>query len=184
MEPFRKFLSPKTKFEWSDELNVRFEESKRHIVEAIKNGVKIFDPSKQTALHSDWSKTGIGFWLSQKHCDCPGKSPGCCEDGWHIVLAGSRFLTNAEKNYAPVEGEALGVAWALEQTHYFTMGCDNLVVVVDHRPLVQLLGDKRLDEIHNPRLFRLKQRTLRWRFTVEYHPGRTNFCGNLQQTNR
>ena len=41
MEPFRKFLSPKTKFEWSDELNEVFELSKKLIVDAIKEGVKI-----------------------------------------------------------------------------------------------------------------------------------------------
>lgn len=175
MEPFRKFLSPKTRFEWSDELNAIFEQSKKLIVDAIKEGVKIFDPLKRTALHSDWSKTGIGFWLSQKHCKCEGGLPGCCDDGWRIVLAGSRFLKKSEKNYAPVEGEALGVAWSLEQTHYFTMGCDNLLLVVDHRPLLQLLGDRRLDEIDNPRLFRLKQRTLRWRFDVQYQPGKLHF---------
>ena len=171
MEPFRKFLSPKVKFEWTDELDQLFIKSKHEIVEAIKEGVKIFDLSRQTALRTDWSKTGIGFWLIQKHCECSGSSPGCCQDGWKITLACSRFLSPAEKNYAPVEGEALGVAWSLEQSRFFTMGCDNLVVVTDHKPLVKLLGDRRLDEILNPRLFRLKQRTLMWRFRIEYQPG-------------
>ena len=39
------------------------------------------------------------------------------------------------------------------------MGCDNLLVVVDHKPLVKILGDRGLDEIDSPRLFRLKLRT-------------------------
>ena len=43
MEPFRKFLSSKVKFEWTDQLNSIFVESKLRIVEAIKEGVKIFD---------------------------------------------------------------------------------------------------------------------------------------------
>jgi hypothetical protein len=51
------------------------------------------------------------------------------------------------------------VAWGLEQTRYFTQGCDNLVVVTDHKPLVKIFGDRTLDEITNSRLFRLKQRT-------------------------
>ena len=117
---------------------------------------------------------GVGFWLLQKHCSCTKKSPGCCENGWRIVLAGSRFLRAAEQNYAAIEGEALAVAWSLEQTRYFTMGCNDLVVVVDHAPLVKILGDKRLDEIDNTRLFRLKQRTLMWKFDVEYQPGKKN----------
>ena len=62
-----------------------------------------------------------------------------------------------------VEGEALAVAWGLEQTKYFTQGCNNLVVVTNHKPLVKLLGDRTLDEISNTRLFRLKQKMLlRW----------------------
>ena len=54
------------------------------------------------------------------------------------------------------------------------MGCNNLLVVVDHAPLVKILGNRRLDEITNPRLFRLKQRTLMWRFEIEYQPGKSN----------
>jgi ribosomal protein L44E len=174
MEPLRKFLSPKVKFEWNANLDEIFAKSKAQIVEAIKNGVQIFDPSRSTALMTDWSKTGIGFWLLQKHCICEGTSPSCCQDGWKITLAGSRFLSSAEMNYAPVEGEALAVAWSLEQTRFFTMGCDDLVVVVDHKPLVKLLGDRRLDEISNPRLFRIKQRTLMWNFKMKYQPGKAN----------
>ena len=174
LEPFRKFLSPKCKFEWTDESNQLFIDSKTQIISAIEEGVKIFDMSKRTCLRTDWSKTGIGFWLLQKHCSCTSQSPGCCSDGWHITLASSRFLKPAESNYAPVEGEALGVAWGLEQTKYFTMGCDNLLVVTDHAPLIKVLGDRRLDEISNPRLFRIKERTLMWRFDIEYQPGKSN----------
>ena len=87
---------------------------------------------------------------------------------------GSRFLSSAEQRYAPIEGEALAAAWALEQTKYFTLGCKNLVLVTDHKPLVQILSDKALDQISNPRIFRLKQRTLPWCFDVAYLPGKTN----------
>ena len=65
----------------------------------------------------------------------------------------------------------------MEQTRYFTMGCNDLLVVVDHKPLIKLLGDRRLDEIANPRLFRIKQRTLMWQFQIEYQPGiKNNFA--------
>ena len=174
MEPFRPFLSPKVEFVWTDELNQLFELSKVKIVDAIQEGVRIFDLGKMTALSTDYSKTGIGFWLLQRHCSCETIIPGCCIDGWRIVLAGSRFLSRTESNYCPLEGEALGVAWALEQTRYFTLGCNELVIVVDHEPLVKILGDRRLDEIDNPRMFRLKQRTLMWRFRIVYRPGKKN----------
>ena len=126
LEPFRRFLSPKVKFEWNQELDAIFEETKLKIVEAIKDGVQIFDITKRTCLRTDWSKSGLGYLLAQKHCSCSGGAYGCCQDGWKITLAGSRFLTPAEKNYAPVEGEALAVAWALGQTKFFTMGCNDI----------------------------------------------------------
>ena len=146
MAPFKKFLSPKVKFEWNESLDQEFEESKRLIVEAIQDGVRIFDVSKKTCLRTDWSKKGIGYYLSQKHCDCASELPGCCEEGWLITLCGSRFLQQAEQRYAAIEGEALAVAWALEQTKFFTMGCDNLGVVTDHQPLCKIFGDRMLDE--------------------------------------
>ena len=83
-------------------------------------------------------------------------------------------MSRTESNYAAIEGEALAVAWALEQTRFFTMGCPNLLVIVDHKPLTKIFGDRRLDEIDNPRLFRMKRRTLRWQFDIEYQPGKMN----------
>ena len=49
-----------------------------------------------------------------------------------------------------------------------------MVVVTDHKPLVKLFSDKMLDEIENPRLFSLRQRTLQWMFDMEYLPGKEN----------
>ena len=72
------------------------------------------------------------------------------------------------------EGEALAILWGLTQTKFFTMGCNNLVVATDHKPLVKIFGDRTLDEIANPRLFRIKQRTLRWYFAAVHVPGKFN----------
>ena len=174
MALFRPFLSPKYKFFWSDVLDKAFEESKDLIIQAIRHGVEIFDMSKLSCLRPDWSITGIGYFLLQKHCLCKSNTPDCCTDGWKVTLAGSRFLTGAEKRYAAIEGEALAIAWGLEQTKYFTQGCKDLIVATDHKPLVKIFGDRTLDEIPNTRLFRLKQRTLPWRFRAIHMPGKTN----------
>ncbi|KAK4305128.1 hypothetical protein Pmani_022960 [Petrolisthes manimaculis] len=122
MAPFKPLLSPKVSFKWDSELEEAFQRSKKAIIDEIETGVEIFDPSKRTCLNPDWSRTGVGYWLRQKHCGCNSNIPGCCADGWKITLAGSRFLRNAEKRYAPIEGEALAVAWALEDSRFFTMG--------------------------------------------------------------
>ena len=89
MSSFKPLLSPKSKFAWSSEMESAFQSSKTTIIDAIKRGVEIFDMEKLTCLRPDWSKTGIGFYLCQKHCDCTSITPDCCEDGWKITLAGS-----------------------------------------------------------------------------------------------
>ena len=175
MAPFRPLLSSKTKFLWTKDLDRSFKRSRQLIVELIEKGVRIFDPNRTTCLRPDWSKRGIGYFLLQKHCECPKISPDCCKHGWKVTLAGSRFLRDAEVRYAAIEGEALAVTWGLEQTRYFTMGCKDLIIITDHKPLVKLFSDRTLDEIPNSRLFRLKQRTLLWSFVIKYMPGKSTF---------
>ena len=57
-----------------------------------------------------------------------------------MTLVGSRFTHAAESRYAPVEGEALAVADALGKVRYFVLGCRDLIVAVDHKPLLNSLA--------------------------------------------
>jgi hypothetical protein len=104
------------------------------------------DKSKPTSLATDWSKTGIGFWLFQKHCNCASTKPFCCRTGWKITL---------------IEGEALAVADALDKARFFVLGCEKLIVAVDHKLLLKVLGDRCLEDISNLRLRNLEEETLR-----------------------
>ena len=158
MLPFRELLKPGTTFKWDDQLQSIFEESKTVITNEIMTGVQIFDPSKPTCLATNWSKTGIGFWLLQKHCRCHKIEPFCCHDGWKITLVGSRFTHNAESRYAPVEGEALAVADALNKARYFILGCEDLIIAVDHKPLLRIFGNHSLEDISNSRLRNLRKK--------------------------
>ncbi|XP_066931785.1 uncharacterized protein [Clytia hemisphaerica] len=171
MLPFRELLKPKTPFCWTDELQHAFEQSKLHIVSEIEKGVKIFDKGLPTCLATDWSKTGVGFLLYQKHCSCKSIKPQCCKDGWQVVLVGSRFTSPAESRYAPVEGEALAVAYSLDRARHFVLGCKELIIAVDHKPLLGLFTNRSLDDIPNNRLENPKELTLRYRFSMYHIPG-------------
>ena len=171
MEPFRTLLQPNTPFRWSEKLDRLFEETKTAIIEEIKRGVEIFDKERPTCLATDFSKGGIGFWLLQKHCSCVSRKPYCCRLGWKITLVGSRFTSSAESRYAPIEGEALAVVDALEKTRHFVLGCPNLIIAVDHKPLLKVFGDRSLDAIPNPRLRNLKEKTLKYKFQIVHIPG-------------
>ena len=153
MAPFRDLLKPGIKFEWTPGLDEAFEKSKVEIVRLVKDGVKMFDPKLVTCLSTDFCKTGLGWILQQKVCRCPVISPVCCSEGWRLVLAGGRFTIPAETRYSPVEGEALAVAAGLESSRYYTLGCRQLYVATDHKPLLAILNDRAMDTIVNPRLF-------------------------------
>jgi len=105
--------------------------------------------------------------LRQKYCDCR-ISPTCCQSGWKLALVGSRFTTPTESRYAPIEGEALAVAYALNQTRFYVLGCNNLLITTDHKPLVNILNDKSLNDIGNRRLLNLKEKTLQYKFTIHH----------------
>ena len=171
MLPLRELLKPGTPFHWDDTLDKIFKESKEVIIREIEEGVRIFDKFKPTCLATDWSKHGIGFWLFQKHSKCQSDVPFCCHTGWKITLVGSRFTHAAESCYAPVEGEALAVADALDKARFFVLGCTNLIIAVDHKPLLKIFGDRSLDEISNARLRNLKEKTLRYKFRMIHIPG-------------
>ena len=87
-------------------------------------------------------------------------------------MAGSRFTSGAESRYAPVEGEALGCEWALESTRHYSLGNPKLLIATDHKPLLKILGDRKLEDIANPRLLNLKEKMLRWKFEIIHVPGK------------
>ena len=101
MEPLWPFIKPlgtgeKWGDQWGEEQSAAFKTRADMILKVIKAGVKSFEPGRTTTLGTDWSRTGMGFHLSQKYCQCKARAPGCCKMGWKTVLAGSRFTTGAE----------------------------------------------------------------------------------------
>ena len=178
MAPFRHLLQPKLKFEWTEELDHLFRKSKVAIVNKIIEGVCLFDPNLTTCLATDFSANGLQFFLLQKTCFCLSRSPTCCKTGWRLCLVGSRFLHSAESRYAPIEGEALAVAYGLHQCRYFVLGCKDLIVATDHKPLLHVLNDRSLADIQNRRLQNLKEKTLSYRFTIAHVPGKKHMGPN------
>lgn len=171
MAPFRQLLQ-ENKFYWDGELERIFNDSKNTIINLVIEGVQSFDVNRKTCLQTDWSADGIGYLLLQKHCNCTPNSPICCKDGWKLIFAGSRFTKPAESRYSPPEGEALALAWALQHSRMYTLGCPDLLLAVDHKPLLGIFNHRDLESIKNPRLRKLKEDTLAWRFSIMHCPGK------------
>ena len=176
MLPFRHLLSTKVPFQWSPDLEEAFQKSKKEIVKLCEAGIRSFNPSLPTALATDWSKLACGLWLCQKHCKCDKTPtrPGCCPNGWQTVFCASKFNNTAQSRQAPIEGEASSVAWAMEKCKFFLLGLPEFTLCVDHLPLINILGNKELCDIPNPRLLRYKEKTLMFRFKPVHVPGKKN----------
>ncbi|CAL4166698.1 unnamed protein product [Meganyctiphanes norvegica] len=184
MASFRDLLKKPTSkaVYWDKQLEAKFIQVKDMKCQLAKNGLAFFDCSRPTAAMTDWSRDGIGFIILQQYCSCPsGDSPFCCKGGWRIALCGRWFLSSAEAVYAPVEGEALAIVWCLKKAKLFLMGCPNLTIITDHIPLVKLFGDRELKDIHNPRLFTLKEKTLLFNFQIKYMQGKRNIADFLSR---
>ena len=119
-----------------------------------------FDLDAPTRILTDASNKGIGFVLQQKHAD-----------NWHLVQAGSRFLSDPETRYATIEKEMLGVVWAVKKCHKFLAGLSHFQIIVDHNPLLSILNNRRLDEIENPLLQRLRIKLMSYNFTTFWQKG-------------
>ena len=176
MAPFRELLKKgNKKVYWDGNLKSMFEQAKTELCNLVSDGLSYYDKSRPTIVLTDWSRDGMGFVVLQQYCSCVCQNvPFCCSGGWKLALCGSRYLYKDEINYAPIEGEAAAVVWCLKKARLFLLGCPKLTLVTDHRPLVKLFGDRELRNIDNPRLFRLKEKTLNFRFTVKYISGKKN----------
>ena len=73
--------------------------------------------------------------------------------------------------YAPFEGEAVAVADALDKARFFVLGCSDLIIAVDHQPLLKIFSKRSFQKIPNGRLSNLKEKTLRYRFRKVHIPG-------------
>ena len=66
------------------------------------------------------------------------------------------------------------MVYALHQTRYYILGCKDLIIATDHKPLLKILDDRPLTEITNRRLLNLKEKTLPYAFSIIHVPGRKN----------
>ena len=171
LAPLCPLLSTKNEFVWAPEHNQTFDNAKKSLMTAPT--LAFVDASKPTRLCTDASRQGLGFILQQK-----------VEDRRVLIQAGSRFLTDPESRYAVIELELLAVVWAMSKCNIFLAGSPHFTVMTDHHPLIPILNSHRLDKIENPRLQRLKTRTMAYNFTTEWVKGAQNYAPDALSRNR
>ena len=161
MVPLKGLLSEKNAFIWTPEHQQSMQNTKDIITDEKGSILSHFDPSKPIHLYTDASKKGLGFILIQQE---EGSAP-------KLINSGSRFITPAEKNYAPVELECLAIQWAIEKSRLYLAGAD-FTVFTDHKPLIGVFNGKNLDAVNNTRLQRMLSKLLGYSFKVVWIPGK------------
>ena len=113
---------------WSSEMDQAFNEAKRRLVNATLLHHPV--PGATTALTTDASDTAIGAVLEQQ-----------VDHHWQPLAFFSRKLSKAEKNYATIDRELLGIHAAILHFRYFLEG-RQFTVFTDHRPIVAAMKKK------------------------------------------
>lgn len=167
MSPFKDLVKQNTHFIWNQSHEKAFNQSKQIIVGLVKKGITNFDTNSVTCLGLDCSKEHMGFLLLQKHCRCPTKKTlVCSSEGWLTAFAGSRCRMVIWTHWRWSSCNCLGI----KKCHIIIMGCPNIIVMTNHQPLTEIFEDRDLSKIHNPWLFKLKVKSLRYYFAIQHCP--------------
>ena len=67
----------------------------------------------------------------------------------------------------------LAVVWAIKKCHIYLLG-KVFVIQTDHKPLTSILDKQGLNDIANPRLQRMREKILVYKFTTEWIKGKEN----------
>ncbi len=158
--PLRKLTHKDEPWQWSEPQKAAFTKLKTALSESTTLGY--FDPEKQTVIYTDGSPVGLGAVLTQTSRDNAAPVP---------LYYASYPLTATEARYPQIDREALSIYWAIKRFHLYVYGKD-FKIVTDHQPLVSLFNNP--SSKPSARIERWLMELQRYRFTVEYQPGKNN----------
>lgn len=141
-------------FKWTDECMNAFLTLRKKLTEAPI--LSVYDPKRETELHTDASAKGFGAAIMQKQND--GK--------FHPVAYFSKCTSAAETNYHSFELETLAIVHALKRFRMFLHGIP-FTMVTDCNSLTLTLSKKLI----NPRIARWALEFEDYNYTVRYRKG-------------
>ena len=124
--PLRQLLCKDSAWYWDEAQQTAFQQVKEKL--ASPEILAHYNPNRQTVIAADASSTGLGAVLLQTQ-DNGQRRPIC-----YI----SRSLSDAERNYAVIEKEALTLTWACKCLEEYILGL-RFTLETNHKPLVPLL---------------------------------------------
>ena len=157
-KPLRDLLVKNSQWCWDEPQRQTFDNIRHELSQSPV--LALFDPRRPTTLSADASSYGLGAVLLQQQDNRE----------WKPVAYASKSITQTEQRYVQIEKEALAITWACNRFQDYLMGLE-FHVETDHKPLVPLLGTKRLDELPLG-VQRFRMRMMRYNYTISHIPGR------------
>ena len=165
MEPLSRLLKSDQEWTWDAQQEDAFAAVKNAMTKST--ALAFYDHNRPTKLSSDASSYGLGAVILQE-----------IDGEFRPVEYASRTLTNAERHYAQIEKELLGVVWACERFSRYLVGLDKFIIETDHKPLIPIINVKDLDGTPI-RCQRLLIRLMRYNGVAQFSPGKTLVFADL-----
>ncbi|XP_063366282.1 uncharacterized protein K02A2.6-like [Cydia amplana] len=128
LAPLYMLLRAGVKFEWNDECQVAFDRVKTALCSS--KVLVHYSVTLPLVLTSDASSVGVAAVIS--HLTAEGERP---------IAYASRTLTAAERAYAQIDREALGIVFGIRKFHQYLYG-RKFILRTDHKPLTHIFGNK------------------------------------------
>jgi len=163
-QPLRELLKSNTAWVWTPNHGEALQKLKEEI--ASPRVLAHYNLNAETKISADASSHGLGAVLLQRQDNYE----------WKPVAFASRSLNEIESRYAQIEKEALALVWSAEKFSDYVLG-KPFLFETDHKPLVPLLGNKRLDSLP-PRVLRFRLRLARFQYSIYHVPGKTLYMAD------
>lgn len=173
MLPFRSLLEHGAKFSWTPQHQEAMDESKIHICKQMIKGVAIYDmslPIPRYGLVTNWDRV----LAAAKALLMLDAGPRMLQRRMEDVAHRLTIYSQGRIQIRPYRRGSIGGVYALSKTRHFVLGCPDLTIIVDHKPLVAIFGDRSLEQIDNIRLRGLKEKTLQYSFKIQHIQGIKN----------
>jgi len=147
---------------WTSNHDAAFSKLKDEV--SLSRVLAHYDLNAATKISADISH-GLGAVLLQQQDNCE----------WKPVAFVSRSLSDTESHYVQIETEALAPVWSCEKYADYVMS-KPFLFETDHKPLVTLLGNKRLSTKSPPFLFMTNE------YSITHVPGKTLYMALMADT--